>query len=352
MITIEEKILGYAKTVKKFRVSSVIKLLENKYSRQYISGKLKGLSLKNTLVRSGSRGAYVYYALPENAEYLHSAQKKIKKKLKNQNLKEHEILEDLLSQALFLTKLSDNVRSIFDYAFSEMLNNAIEHSKSPNIEVEVSEDNEFLVFTIRDFGIGVFRNVMQKRKLKNELEAIQDLLKGKVTTEPKSHSGEGIFFTSKISDSFSEESFEYKLKIDNMIKDIFVENIKNIKGTKVTFKIKLDSKKHLNDIFKQYQSDPKNYAFDKTDVHVKLYQMGTVHVSRSQARRVLSNLEKFKKITMDFEGVPAIGQAFADEVFRVFLSNHPEISIEPINMNETVRFMIERVEKPQPELFD
>ena len=51
------------------------------------------------------------------------------------------------------------------------------------------------------------------------------------------------------------------------------------------------------------------------------------------------------KLLLDFDRVPNVGQAFADEIFRVFQSRRPEISIEPINMNETVRFMIERVEK-------
>jgi len=74
--------------------------------------------------------------------------------------------------------------------------------------------------------------------------------------------------------------------------------------------------------------------------------MGTVYISRSQARRILVGLEKFKKIILDFDRVPNAGQAFADEIFRVFQSRHPNISIEPINMSETVGFMVKRVERP------
>jgi len=37
-----------------------------------------------------------------------------------------------------------------------------------------------------------------------------------------------------------------------------------------------------------------------------------------------------------------IGQAFADEIYRVFHNKYPEIKIEEINMNETVKFMVER----------
>lgn len=339
---LENFILNFAKKNLKFRTSNIVKELNGKYSRVWIVKTLSSLVAKKALLKAGS-GPHVYYSLPENEALLYE---KINKRLKNQNLREHEVLETLLKEETFFQNISDNVRSIFDYAFSEMLNNAIEHSKSKYIDLEISKMDGFLHFIVRDYGIGVFKNVMQKRRLTNELEAIQDLLKGKVTTEPRSHSGEGIFFTSKVADCFSEESYNYKLLIDNLIEDVFVEEIKNIRGTKVNFKIRLDSKKHLNDIFKAYQSEPDSFAFDKTEVQIKLYQMGTIHISRSQARRVLAGLEKFKKVILDFDQVPTVGQAFADEIFRVFLQNNPEIDIIPINMNETVKFMIERVESP------
>ncbi len=73
-----------------------------------------------------------------------------------------------------------------------------------------------------------------------------------------------------------------------------------------------------------------------------MYTLGGVHISRSQARRVLSGLEKFKVITMDYARVPMIGQAFADEIYRVFKQKHPGIRIENENMNEAARFMVER----------
>ena len=47
-------------------------------------------------------------------------------------------------------------------------------------------------------------------------------------------------------------------------------------------------------------------------------------------------------IIFNFAGVNVIGQAFADEIFRVFNIEHPEIELEPINMSESVRLMVER----------
>ena len=50
-------------------------------------------------------------------------------------------------------------------------------------------------------------------------------------------------------------------------------------------------------------------------------------------------------LVMDFEKVPTIGQAFADEIFRVFKSKYPKKIVSTINTNEAVQFMIDRVAK-------
>jgi len=309
-------------------------------SRQFVQRILKELVREGVLVKLGSTRA-ASYVLPAFADQI---QWTYDKRLGNRRLAEHIVLEDIERRSQFRQSLSENVKSIFEYAFSEMLNNAIEHSRSKNVHVRVEKRAENLVFSVNDFGVGVFRNVMQKRRLQSELEAIQDLLKGKTTTQPQAHSGEGIFFTSKVADIFSLESFGQKLTIDNILQDVFIETVKPSKrGTKVFFQIACDSQKHLNDIFRAYQTDPAEFAFDKTEIQIRLYTLGTVHVSRSQARRVLSGLEKFKSIVLDFDKVPTIGQAFADEIFRVFKNKHPDIHITPINMNETIRFWVERV---------
>lgn len=340
--TLKQKILKYAEDNKKFRTSDVLASLKHKYARSYVSSTLGKMVLNELLIRAGS-GPNVFYTLPKNKNIL---SEQIKRRLKNTNLKEHEVVEELMIKAPFLSNLKDSVSSIFNYAFSEMLNNAIEHSQSEWIEIEIEKDEEYLSFEVRDFGIGVYKNIMGKRKLKSELESIQDLLKGKVTTQPKAHSGEGIFFTSKSGDLYYLDSYGYRLFVNNEINDVFVESINSIKGTRVAFKIKLNSSRHLNDLFNKYQSEPESYAFDKTEVLIKLYKMGTIHISRSQARRVLSGLDKFKKVILDFDSVPTVGQAFADEIFRVFAQKHPSIEFIPINMNEAVKFMIKRVDSP------
>jgi hypothetical protein len=68
-------------------------------------------------------------------------------------------------------------------------------------------------------------------------------------------------------------------------------------------------------------------------------------VSRSQAKRLLAGVDKFQIVVFDFSGVDAIGQAFADEVFRVFKRQHLEMQIMGINASKDVAQMINRAEK-------
>ncbi|MCX6787948.1 MAG: DUF4325 domain-containing protein [Candidatus Kaiserbacteria bacterium] len=303
------------------------------------------LVFKDKLVKVGSTNR-AYYLLPESADEVGAFPVRISKRLKNNGLQEHEIYEDIQNQYPPVKRLSENVRSILNYAFSEILNNAIEHSQSKYVEVEVSVQNRKLHFIVNDFGIGVFRNIMKEKGLKTELEAMQDLLKGKTTTMPKSHSGQGIFFTSKAADVFTLESYGYVLTINNKTHEVFYKTLPALKrGTWVRFSIDVNSTRHLSAIFRKF-SVGTEFAFNKTEIKVKLYASGDgVHVSRSQARRILEGLDKFESIILDFDKVPTIGQAFADEVFRVFKEKHPNIEIQPINMDEAVRFMVERVGK-------
>lgn len=47
---------------------------------------------------------------------------------------------------------------------------------------------------------------------------------------------------------------------------------------------------------------------------------------------------------MDFKGVTQIGQAFADEIFRVFKNKHPDVHLVPVNTSTDVSNMIKRVQ--------
>ncbi len=322
------------------KVADVIKATG--FSRAYINRFLQELKKEGKIVLIGKANA-ARYILSEKAEKAKKDILSINKIMSNTNLSEDVILSEIKEQSGIFMSLPKNIISIIDYAFSEMLNNAIEHSKSDKITVFVAQEGRKIVFEVLDHGIGIFNNIMSKKKLNNEMEAIQDLLKGKQTTAPHKHSGEGIFFTSKIADEFLIQSFGKKIIFNNLINDVFVKDSFKIKGTKINFSISITSKKELNDIFKDYSGE--SFEFSKTKVKIDLYEIDNAFISRSQARRVLAGLEKFKEIVLDFKNVETVGQGFADEVFRVWKNNHPSIKIENQNANENILFMIERVAK-------
>lgn len=343
VMTNKEKILGLIERQGKATSREVTEAIG--VSRQYINLVVSDLVAEGKIIKVGSTRYAFYVSKAYMIDHPEVIPNIFKKRYVNKSLEEHRVLLEIEDRLPQLKELPENVRSIFTFAFSEMFNNAIEHSGSKIISVEVSMRNKFLSFVVNDAGVGVFRNIMKKKNLKSEIEAIQDLLKGKTTTMPKSHSGEGIFFTSKAGDKFALNSFGQILTIDNLSKNISAGTTFAIKrGTRVIFNISADSDRHLNDVFKKYTNpgSASDYGFDRTEIRVKLFTSGGVHISRSQARRILEGLDKFKVIMFDYDNVPLVGQAFADEIYRVFQKRHPGIRLENENMSEGVRFMVER----------
>ncbi len=326
---------------KKDRITSRDIIQKTNFSRTYVNRFLSELESEGKIIRLGKARQSFYIktdkkSLAEAKANLLS----VNKTLENKNLSEDTILDQIKRETGIFDDINENVVSILNYSFTEMMNNAIDHSCSKFIDIKMSKNEEIIRFDIIDKGVGVFNNIMKKNKLNNRLEAIQDLLKGKQTTMPKKHSGEGIFFTSKIADSFVIESSDKKLLFNNIVDDVFVYDIKNVKGSKVTFVLSMDSKKEIGQVFKRYAGS--SFEFSKTKVNVKLYKIDTDHVSRSQARRIVSGLDKFDTVILDFKNIKTVGQAFADEIFRVWQNNYPKIKIISQNANENILFMINR----------
>lgn len=332
---ITQKIKRYKK-ITSSQIASICRI-SRQAAHMYLAELVKE---KKLLLVGKTRGSYyIPYSFRKERE-LASGKLSISLNLKNKNLEEDKVFQHVRRRAPFINKLPKNTFDIINYAFTEILNNAIEYSNSDIINVILEARYNIINFTIKDRGVGIFNHIRQKFNLKDEYEALEELLKGKRTTMPESHSGEGIFFTSKVADVFKILSGHLKLIIDNENEDVFVEEIYPRKGTTVLFEIKKKIRKRLEDIFSHYTEE--NYTFDKTKVVVKLYEKGVGYVSRSQARRLLYGLEKFTRITLDFKGVKGIGQGFADEIFRVFQKNHTDVKIEAVNCERPVEFMIKR----------
>jgi hypothetical protein len=75
---------------------------------------------------------------------------------------------------------------------------------------------------------------------------------------------------------------------------------------------------------------------------VRVQEARTTFMSRPQAKRLVNGLERFREDVLDFAGVELVGQGFADEVFRVWAKQHPDLTLIPIDMCAPVAFMVER----------
>lgn len=235
--------------------------------------------------------------------------------------------------------LSGNALSVFQYAFTELVDNAVEHSGAADVEVVFEPSPGRLAFEVLDRGCGALDSVRTALGLASNLEALQELSKGRVTTRPERHSGEGLFFVSKAADLFVLESGGFRWTVDGERQDVAVAEIPPSPGTRVRFDARTSGLRSLADLFAEYTED---HSFSKTRAVVKLFATGVRFVSRAEARRLVHGLDRFDHVTLDFGGVEEVGQGFVDEVFRVWSRAHRRVKLVAVRTAPAVEFMLRR----------
>ena len=133
-----------------------------------------------------------------------------------------DLREDVVWREL-ATDLQDSLgtaaRSIVSYAFTEMLNNAMDHSDGTSVHVSAWVGKFESRFEVTDNGRGALSHIKDVFGLEDLYDALGELTKGKTTTDPERHTGEGIFFTSKAVDIFSLENEGIVWTVDNVHHD-------------------------------------------------------------------------------------------------------------------------------------
>jgi anti-sigma regulatory factor (Ser/Thr protein kinase) len=229
--------------------------------------------------------------------------------------------------------------SVLNYTVGEIVNNAIDHSGAPEVDVRISLHGTRIELAITDAGIGAFENLRSRLHLDDHLHALQELSKGKTTTQPGQHTGEGIFFSSKMVDRFQMTANGLSWLIDNTLDDQTVGHSESLSGTRVELDIRAMSPTTPASIFERYST---GLDFDTTCCVIHLFEHGTTFISRSEAKRLVTNLDRFRKVILDFRGVRQVGQGFVDQVFRVWAHEHPQVVLIPEAMNREVEFMVRR----------
>lgn len=327
-----ETIADYPKD--KFFSSSDITIQFPEISRQYISKIITELCTQGVLVKTGKGPATRYYNQSGVIDIPMIFPIEV-------DTSEDDIYKQVIRKKIPANTVADIVMDKLKYIFTEMVNNAIDHSGSDSVSIALVERGNNITCSITDTGIGIFQNVMAQLHLENHFQALEKILEGKTTTDTKRHSGEGIFFSSKIAQQFEIISSEIHLIIDNERNDYTLTKCNHVQGTSIIIILDKENTQLIEHVFKQYTND--DSQFTKTKIVVELYQHGVSFVSRSEAKRLLSDLaKKYEHIVFDYQDVKSVGQGFVDQVYRVFAASHPDIKIESIHMNESVTFMVRR----------
>lgn len=241
--------------------------------------------------------------------------------------------------------LPEAVQRIAQHIFGELLNNAIDHSGGQSVTVSLRQTPSHVQLLVSDDGCGVFDQLARSFALDDPALAMLEISKGKLTSQPARHAGRGLFFTSRLADVFdlhaNDTAFQHRLwdgggwRPGRALKR---------RGTSVYAAVALDTTRSLDAVLKTYSLDGAGYGFERTVVPLRLMAAPGVGLdSRAQARRIAARLQQFRRAEVDFEGVPAIGHSFADELFRVLPPQIDGVDLVPMNMTPAVAAMVASV---------
>lgn len=242
-------------------------------------------------------------------------------------------------------ELAPNAARLTHHAFTELLNNAVDHSGATKVSISMRQNPTHLHLLIKDDGCGVFDRIQGAFHIVSPQLALLELSKGKLTTQPEFHTGRGLFFTSRLFDVFDLYANQLTYQHNHWQREEWLKaNPLGSNGTAIFMSLALNSTRTLEEVFGAHSKDANDLSFSRTAVAMRLAQAaGESLESRAQAKRIANRLDAFDTVDLDFDGVDAIGQGFADELFRVFARQHPKVWLQPRNMNAQVAAMVAQV---------
>ena len=238
------------------------------------------------------------------------------------------------------------VRRMAQHAFTELLNNAIDHSGGRAATVSMRQTPLHLQLLVSDDGCGIFERIAQSFEIRDPQLAMLELSKGKLTSQPKRHSGHGLFFSSRLADVFdlhaNQAAFQQRSWEPQQWRS---SRPLAHAGTSIYLAIALDTPRTLDAVLRSHSAQQAGYAFEHTVVPLHLIGSGELALaSRADAKRVASRLAQFRRAEIDFSGISEVGHGFADELFRVFSRQHPALELVPISMAPRVAAMVHSVQ--------
>lgn len=294
---------------------------------------LKQLADSGWLVREGSRSRPLYRP---------GTQREVVKRYALTGLNEDRPWSQDFAPCLALPK---PVARLLQHAFTELLNNAIDHSGGTGVTVSVRQTATQVQLLVSDDGRGLFDTIHERFAIDDPVLAMLELAKGKLTSAPDRHTGRGLYFTARLADVFDVHANAAAFQRRHWTGDAWYSGKPlHRTGTTVFLAIALNTPRTLDAVLKAASHDGEGYGFERTTVPLRLITTpGNGLESRAQAKRVGARLSEFVRAELDFDGIDDIGHAFADELFRVFHREHPQLDLVPTNMTPRVAAMVDAV---------
>ncbi len=244
-----------------------------------------------------------------------------------------------------LFELPAEVRRMAQHAFTELLNNAIDHSGGQRVTVSMRQTPLQVQLLVSDDGVGLFQRVEQGFGIADPALAMLELAKGKLTSHPERHAGHGLFFASRLADVFDVHANDAAYQCRSWDRRRWQAGRPAARsGTAVYLAIALDTPRTLDGVLRAHSLSQAGYAFERTEVPLNLIAGPEAALaSRADARRVASHLARFRRADLVFDGIAEIGHGFADELFRVLRRELPDTELVPVAAGPRVAEMIAAV---------
>lgn len=234
------------------------------------------------------------------------------------------------------------VAEMTQHAFTELLNNAIDHSQGSQVTVSLRQTATQVQLLVSDNGRGLFETIRQDFAIDDPALAVLELSKGRLTSQPARHTGRGLFYLARLADvmDLHANAVAYQHREWQPQQWVRGRAMREV-GSAIYLAIRLDTERRLDDVLRSASLDGEGYGLERTELPLRLLTSDSVALeSRAQARRVAARLAQFRRAELDFSGVPRIGHGFADELFRVFAREARGVELVVRHANEAVARMI------------
>ena len=236
--------------------------------------------------------------------------------------------------------LPEGVARMLRHALSELLNNAIEHSGGTGVTVSMRRTPLQAQLLVADDGRGAFDAIRAACAIDDPAQAMFELAKGRLTSQPASHGGRGLYHIAALADVFDlhANGHGWRRTAGAAADPPRWQPVRTLArpGTTVFVAIALDTGRTLDTALRVGSTAGCRGEVDHARLPLRLLAGDGVLESRALARRLAWRLEGFAAATLDYAGIDDVGPAFADEIGRVLPQRLPGVQWHQANATPAV----------------